>query len=98
VPVRCARYLGLSHVDYMRSYRSASRTRFPAEHDACAMAALSTCSDGMTDSYAVEMIAALGFDWLLIDMEHIPMSKERLKGILIACKGESVPIVRVASA
>jgi 2-keto-3-deoxy-L-rhamnonate aldolase RhmA len=50
------------------------------------------------DLYAVEMIAALGFDWLLIDMEHIPISKETLRGILIACKGESVPIVRVASA
>ena len=52
----------------------------------------------ITDSYAVEMLAALGFDWLLIDMEHIPIGKETLKGILIACKGESVPIVRVASA
>jgi 2-keto-3-deoxy-L-rhamnonate aldolase RhmA len=52
----------------------------------------------ITDLYAVEMIAALGFDWLLIDMEHIPLSKETLKAILIACKGESVPIVRVASA
>jgi 2-keto-3-deoxy-L-rhamnonate aldolase RhmA len=52
----------------------------------------------MTDSYGVEMIAALGFDWLLIDMEHIPMSKVTLRDILIACKGsESVPIVRVAS-
>jgi 2-keto-3-deoxy-L-rhamnonate aldolase RhmA len=53
----------------------------------------------MTDSYGVEMVAALGFDWLLIDMEHIPMSKVTLRDILIACKGsESVPIVRVASA
>jgi 2-keto-3-deoxy-L-rhamnonate aldolase RhmA len=52
----------------------------------------------ITDLYVVEMIAGLGFDWLLIDMEHIPLSKETLKAILIACKGESVPIVRVASA
>jgi 4-hydroxy-2-oxoheptanedioate aldolase len=53
----------------------------------------------MTDPYGVEMVAALGFDWLLIDMEHVPMSKETLRGILMACKGsESVPIVRVASA
>lgn len=52
----------------------------------------------MTDPYGVEMIAALGFDWLLVDMEHIPMSRETLRGILMACKGsESVPIVRVAS-
>ena len=53
----------------------------------------------MTDPYGVEMVAALGFDWLLIDMEHVPMSKESLRGILMACKGsESVPIVRVAFA
>jgi 4-hydroxy-2-oxoheptanedioate aldolase len=41
----------------------------------------------MTDPYGVEMVAALGFDWLLIDMEHVPMSKETLRGILMACKG-----------
>jgi 2-keto-3-deoxy-L-rhamnonate aldolase RhmA len=52
----------------------------------------------MTDPYGVEMVAGLGFDWLLIDMEHIPITKETLLGILMACKGsESVPIVRVAS-
>src|SRR5271154_1961063 len=52
----------------------------------------------ITDLYAVEMIAGLGFDWLLVDMEHVPMSKETLRAILIACKGsDSVPIVRVAS-
>jgi 4-hydroxy-2-oxoheptanedioate aldolase len=51
------------------------------------------------DVYAVEMIAGLGFDWLLIDMEHIPISKESLRAILMAVKGsDSVPIVRVASA
>jgi 4-hydroxy-2-oxoheptanedioate aldolase len=53
----------------------------------------------ITDVYAVEMIAGLGFDWLLVDMEHIPIGKETLRGILMACKGsDSVPIVRVASA
>ena len=51
------------------------------------------------DVYAVEMIAGLGFDWLLVDMEHIPISKETLRAILMAVKGsDSVPIVRVASA
>jgi 4-hydroxy-2-oxoheptanedioate aldolase len=51
------------------------------------------------DVYAVEMIAGLGFDWLLVDMEHIPISKESLRAILMAVKGsDSVPIVRVASA
>ncbi len=50
------------------------------------------------DVYAVEMIAGLGFDWLLVDMEHIPISKESLRAILLAVKGsDSVPIVRVAS-
>ena len=34
------------------------------------------------DVYAVEMIAGLGFDWLLVDMEHIPISKESLRAIL----------------
>jgi len=53
----------------------------------------------ITDVYSVEMIAGLGFDWLLIDMEHIPISKENLRAILMAIKGSvSVPIVRVASA
>jgi 4-hydroxy-2-oxoheptanedioate aldolase len=52
----------------------------------------------ITDVYSVEMIAGLGFDWLLIDMEHIPISKENLRSILLACKGSvSVPIVRVAA-
>lgn len=51
------------------------------------------------DVYAVEMIAGLGFDWLLVDMEHIPISKESLRAILMAVKGsDSVPVVRVASA
>jgi 4-hydroxy-2-oxoheptanedioate aldolase len=50
------------------------------------------------DVYAVEMIAGLGFDWLLVDMEHIPISKESLRAILMAVKGsDSVPVVRVAS-
>ena len=52
---------------------------------------------GFSDPYAVEMMADVGFDWLLVDMEHIPMSKETLRTILMACKGsDSVPVVRVA--
>ncbi len=35
----------------------------------------------ITDVYVVEMIAGLGFDWLLIDMEHIPIGKETLCAI-----------------
>jgi 4-hydroxy-2-oxoheptanedioate aldolase len=29
---------------------------------------------GFSDPYAVEMMADMGFDWLLVDMEHIPIS------------------------
>jgi len=51
---------------------------------------------GFSDPYSVEMIAAVGFDWLLIDMEHFPVSKESLRNVLMACKGsESSPVVRV---
>lgn len=53
---------------------------------------------GSSDPYSVEMMAGLGFDWLLIDMEHIPLSQESLRTMLMACKGsESVVIVRVSS-
>ena len=51
---------------------------------------------GFSDPYAVEIMADIGFDWLLVDMEHFPMSKETLRTILMACKGSaSVPVVRV---
>ncbi len=51
-----------------------------------------------SDPYFVEMIADLGFDWLIIDMEHIPISQEGLRTMLMACKGsQSVPVVRVAN-
>lgn len=52
---------------------------------------------GCSDPYFVEMMADIGFDWLLIDMEHFPLSHESLRTILMACKGsESVAVVRVA--
>jgi 4-hydroxy-2-oxoheptanedioate aldolase len=51
---------------------------------------------GFGDAYAVEMMADLGFDWLLIDMEHFPLSKESLRTMLMACKGsDTAPVVRV---
>ena len=51
---------------------------------------------GFSDPYSVEVLADAGFDWLLIDMEHFPMSKEALRTILMACKGsDSTPVVRV---
>lgn len=52
---------------------------------------------GSADPYCVEMMAGLAFDWLIIDMEHIPLSQESLRTMLMACKGsESVVIVRVS--
>ena len=52
---------------------------------------------GCSDPYFVEMMADLGFDWLLIDMEHIPISQEGLRTMLMACKGsESTILVRVS--
>lgn len=52
---------------------------------------------GSSDPYCVEMMAGLGFDWLIIDMEHIPLSQETLRNMLMACKGsESSVIVRVS--
>lgn len=52
----------------------------------------------ITDPYLVELIADVGFDWLLIDTEHIPISRESLRTILMAMKGSpSVPVVRLAS-
>jgi 2-dehydro-3-deoxyglucarate aldolase len=52
---------------------------------------------GCSDPYFVEMMAHLGFDWLLIDMEHIPISLEGLRTMLMACNGgESAVLVRVS--
>lgn len=51
---------------------------------------------GFSDPYAVEMVAEVGFDWLLIDMEHFPITKQSLCTILMACKGSvSTPVVRI---
>ena len=52
---------------------------------------------GCSDPYFVEMMADLGFDWLIIDMEHIPLSQEGLRTMIMACKGsESTIVVRVS--
>jgi len=53
---------------------------------------------GCSDPYFVEMMADLGFDWLIIDMEHIPLGQGDLRTMLMACKGSaSVTVVRVSS-
>jgi 2-keto-3-deoxy-L-rhamnonate aldolase RhmA len=50
------------------------------------------------DPYSVEMMADAGFDWLLIDTEHVPIGREGLRTILISMKGSlSAPIVRLPS-
>jgi 2-keto-3-deoxy-L-rhamnonate aldolase RhmA len=53
---------------------------------------------GFADPYSVEVIADAGFDWLLIDTEHFPISRESLRTILVAMRGSpSVPVVRLPS-
>jgi len=53
---------------------------------------------GFTDPYSVEVIGDAGFDWLLIDTEHFPISREGLRTILVSLQGSSsVPVVRLPS-
>jgi 2-keto-3-deoxy-L-rhamnonate aldolase RhmA len=53
---------------------------------------------GFTDPYSVEVMADAGFDWLMIDTEHFPISRESLRTVLVALKGSpSVPVVRLQS-
>jgi 4-hydroxy-2-oxoheptanedioate aldolase len=47
---------------------------------------------------AVEIAASLGFDWLLIDLEHGNGSLADLRPLLLACRGSTAaPIVRLRS-
>jgi 2-keto-3-deoxy-L-rhamnonate aldolase RhmA len=47
---------------------------------------------------SVEVAAAVGFDWLLIDLEHGNGSLADLRNMLLACRGSnSAPIVRLRS-
>lgn len=46
---------------------------------------------------AVEIAAGLGFDWLLIDLEHGNASLADLRTLLLAGRGGSPPIVRIPS-
>jgi len=51
-----------------------------------------------TDPYAVELMADVGFDWLLIDTEHVPIDRQGLRNILVSMKGStSAAIVRLSS-
>lgn len=50
------------------------------------------------DPYVVELTADLGFDWLLIDTEHTPLSRDNLRSIFTAMRGStSTPVVRLSS-
>src|ERR1043166_8081102 len=45
-----------------------------------------------------EILAGVGFDWLLFDMEHGPMTNETVHRMMQAMgEGPTVPLVRVAS-
>lgn len=47
---------------------------------------------------AVEVVAGIGFDWLLIDLEHGSGSLADLRPMLLACRGSAAaPIVRIRS-
>ncbi len=47
---------------------------------------------------SVEVAASLGFDWLLMDLEHGNASLADLRNMLMACRGaSSAPIVRLRS-
>jgi 2-keto-3-deoxy-L-rhamnonate aldolase RhmA len=53
---------------------------------------------GFADPYSVELMADLGFDWLLVDMEHIPLDRNSLRTILMSMKsGSAAPVVRLPS-
>ncbi|GIW08495.1 MAG: 2,4-dihydroxyhept-2-ene-1,7-dioic acid aldolase [Dehalococcoidia bacterium] len=48
------------------------------------------------DVTVAETMAYAGFDWLIFDLEHAPISLERLEAMLMVFKGlDCVPIVRV---
>jgi 2-keto-3-deoxy-L-rhamnonate aldolase RhmA len=50
------------------------------------------------DPYSVELMADVGFDWLLIDTEHVPIDRHTLRTILVSMRGSaSAAIVRLSS-
>ena len=46
---------------------------------------------------AVEVAAGMGFDWLLIDLEHGNATLADLRTMLLACRGATPPVVRIPS-
>ncbi|MBW1943170.1 MAG: aldolase [Deltaproteobacteria bacterium] len=48
------------------------------------------------DPALVEVLARAGFDYVMIDGEHSPLSMETIKNLIIACSGNGIaPFVRV---
>lgn len=55
----------------------------------------------LNTSYAAQIMARSGFDWLLIDMEHSPLSahqaNDMVHATITASQGSCVPVIRVPS-
>src|SRR5436309_10645640 len=50
----------------------------------------------LTDPTVPDMLADLGFDWVVFDAEHVAYDLQTLQSLLMAFKGSvTVPIVRV---
>lgn len=50
------------------------------------------------DPMQMEMMSRLGFDWLLIDCEHMPIGPEALRNLVLAAEGsETAVLVRVGA-
>ena len=52
---------------------------------------------GLEAPAVAEVLARIGFDWIIIDTEHAPLNASQVERILMAFSGsETLPIVRVA--
>ncbi|RFU27375.1 hypothetical protein B7463_g8975, partial [Scytalidium lignicola] len=55
----------------------------------------------LNTTYAAQIMARSGFDWLLIDMEHSPLSahqaNDMVHATITASQGSCVPVIRVPS-
>ena len=52
---------------------------------------------GIPHPEVAEMLSLLGYDWLIIDMEHAPIDLERLELMAMAIRSPVVPLARVPS-
>jgi 2-dehydro-3-deoxyglucarate aldolase len=51
---------------------------------------------GIGHPEVAEIMAQMGFDWLVFDTEHAPLSIETVQKLIQAMRGSAVPLVRVA--